>query len=180
MLIVNNRLPDDSGIFAVVLRYSQLIFFVGFSLFALLTPGLNRAASDYSVFIKTWLKQLGFLAGLLSVSLAGFKWLLPWTVSPLFGSNYAAAGNYFFIASAAYSLLLLIFYLVTTFIAIRDSFYLIFLSLLAVILPVGLTLYSETIYDVLFTEMLLFGITVAVLTVYAFIRFNKLRRLSAR
>ncbi len=180
MLIVNNRLPENSGIFAVVLRYSQLIFFAGFSLFALLTPGLNRAASDYSVFIKTWLKQLALLACLLTVSLAGFKWILPWTVVPLFGSNYAEAGNYFVVAAAAYSLLLLIFYLVTTFIAIRDSYYLIFLSLLAVILPIGLIRFSSAIYDVLFTEMILFGAAASVLIIYALIRFNKLRMRSAR
>lgn len=167
MLIVNNRLPEQAGVFAVVLRYSQLIFFAGFSLFAVLTPRLNQAAVLPSGFSRIWKKQLILIFGLIIIALSGYKWILPFTVNPLFGSKYTDAAEYLPMAGVAYSALLLIFFQVNVFIALHSKKYLIILAFLGILLPVGLIIFSHSIRQILITESILFASAVIILLVYS-------------
>lgn len=177
MLIVNNRLPEQSGVFAVVLRYSQLIFFAGFSLFAVLTPRLNQAAVLPSDFSRIWRKQILLILGLIIVALSGYRWILPFTVDFLFGSKYTDAADYLPLAGAAYSALLLIFFQVNVFIALHSKKYLIILAFLGVLLPVGLVVFSDSIRQILITESILFTSTAIILLIYSLFIIKNRRQL---
>lgn len=173
MLIVNKKFPADSGVFAVVLRYSQLVFFVGFSLFAVLTPRLNKAAANIPDFRKEWKKQLIALACIISISAIGYKWIFPYTVIPFFGDKFSEAGPFLPLAGITYSILLLIFYQVNVFIALRSRKYLFILIFLVFALPVALVLFADTIRQILLLELVLFSITFILLFAYAFFSLHK-------
>jgi len=168
MLIVNRRLPDQAGIFAVVLRYSQLIFFAGFSLFAVLTPKLNKNAASLPDFRKTWKQQFLLISGLIIVALIGYLWVLPHTVAPLFGKKYSGAAEFIPLAGVTYSALLLIFFQVNAYIALHSRKYLLILAILGLLLPSCLIIFSKSIRQILLIEGALFAATMIVLLFYLF------------
>jgi len=112
MIIVNYFLIDQSGTYAVILKYSQLLFFVSFSILTVFIPHLSERIKNKKSFIKLTALCLLLLTGVGLIALLFYKFILPETVTIFFGDTYAEAAPYLILGGISYFLLVLSFVLV--------------------------------------------------------------------
>lgn len=128
MIIINYNLSSISGIYAVVLRYSQIILFVSFSLITVFIPNLSSEAGDRKIFKERARKYFFILLGIQLLMLVAYETVLPVSVEYLFGNQYGVASDHLLKGAFMY-------------IALVDSFYLANLNIILdrkkYILPLG-------------------------------------------
>ncbi len=128
MIIINYNLSSISGIYAVILRYSQIILFVSFSLITVFIPNLSSQVEDKRVFKEKAKKYFFILLGVQLLMLIAYETILPLSVAYLFGAEYVKASEYLLRGAFMY-------------IALVDSFYLVNLNIILdrrkYILPLG-------------------------------------------
>lgn len=117
MIIINYNLSSISGIYAVILRYSQIILFISFSLITVFIPNLSSEVGDKKTFRERARKYFIILLGIQLFMLIAYKTLLPLSVGYLFGSEYTGASDYLLKGAFMY-------------IALVDSFYLVNLNII--------------------------------------------------
>ena len=105
MVIFNYKLNEISGIYAVVLRYSQIILFISFSFITVFIPNLSSVVKDRISFNIKVRKYFFILLGMQILLLIGYKTVLPISVGYLFGSKYIEAAKYLFMGSIMYIML---------------------------------------------------------------------------
>ncbi|SJZ69016.1 hypothetical protein SAMN02745174_01271 [Cetobacterium ceti] len=129
MILVNFKLTEYSGIYAVVLRYSQIILFVTFSIITVFLPSLSKSANDFQIFRKKAIKYFLFLQIINFIIFLSYFSLLPHTIKYIFGEKYLLAGNYLYLGGLNYSLLTTAFYIVNLNIILKREKYLYILGL---------------------------------------------------
>ncbi|CAM4217657.1 MAG: oligosaccharide flippase family protein [Paenibacillus macerans] len=105
MLAVQRYLPADAGVYAIALKYSQLVYFVAFSVITAFVPKLGAKAGDRAALRKQVLLFGGFMLGCAGFVYAGSAWLFPLSLPLLFGPGYQAAERYLPLGGAVYWLL---------------------------------------------------------------------------
>lgn len=145
MVIFNYKLAESSGIFAVVLRYSQIILFVSFSLITVFIPNLSALVKERSKFKG---KVRNYFLGLLGIQfllLIAYKTIFPMSVKYLFGIKYIEAANYLFLGSIMYIMLVNSFYLVNINIILERKLYIASLGSIAIVYTGYLLKYATDI-----------------------------------
>jgi len=145
MVIFNYKLHEISGIYAVVLRYSQIILFVSFSLITVFIPNLSSAVKNRPKFNLKVKKYFMLLVGIQFVLLITYKTILPISVQYLFGPKYLEAANYLFMGSIMYCMLVNSFYLININIILERRIYILSLGSIAVLYTVFLLKYGTNI-----------------------------------
>lgn len=145
MVIFNYKAHDISGIYAVILRYSQIILFISFSLITVFLPNLSSLVKDEEAFAKKVKQYFLLLLGLQLFMLIGFKAVLPYTVELLFGSNYSEASPYLLRGGLMYTMLVNSFYLVNINITLNRRRYILPLGVVAVAMTTYLLIYGTSI-----------------------------------
>jgi len=124
MLIVNRLLPDQAGIYAVAIKYGQILFFAALSISTVFVPRMSRAHHNGEPILDLALQLVGILATACLCGILAGRTFLPYTVGPVFGSGYAAAGALVAPAMLAYGLLALCFALVNILVVVQQRSYL--------------------------------------------------------
>jgi len=132
MIIFNYKLHEFSGIYAVVLRYSQIILFVSFSLITVFIPNLSSIVKNKIEFNLKVKKYFMLLLGIQFLLLIIYKTILPLSVKYLFGVNYLEAANHLFMGSLMYCMLVNSFYLININIILEKKAYLYILGFIAI------------------------------------------------
>jgi len=133
MIIFNYKLHEISGIYAVVLRYSQIILFVSFSLITVFIPNLSSIVKNKVKFNLKVKKYFILLLGIQFILLITYKTILPISVRYLFGVKYLDAANYLFMGSLMYCMLVNSFYLINVNIILEKRAYLYILGFIAIL-----------------------------------------------
>ncbi|MGO4531654.1 oligosaccharide flippase family protein [Paenibacillus sp. 2TAF8] len=101
MLVVHHYLPEQSGEYAVALKYGQLVYFAGFSIITALVPRINIILSHTDQEERGKNKKLTIMItgyticiffGLMGYILFNSLWL-PQTIPMLFGPDYWGASS---------------------------------------------------------------------------------------
>lgn len=147
MVIFNYKLAESSGIFAVVLRYSQIILFVSFSLITVFIPNLSALVKDKAEFKQKVRSYFLGLIGIQFILLIAYKTIFPMSVEYLFGVNYIEAANYLFLGSIMYIMLVNSFYLVNINIILERKLYIASLGSIAIVYTGYLISYAIDMID---------------------------------
>ncbi len=145
MIIINYNLSSVSGIYAVVLRYSQIILFVSFSLITVFIPNLSSEAGNRSSFGEKARKYFFILLGIQLLMLAAYETILPLSVDYLFGPQYVMASSHLLKGAFMYIALVDSFYLVNLNIILDRKKYILPLGGVAVLFSFFLLHYGKTI-----------------------------------
>lgn len=145
MIIINYNLSSISGIYAVVLRYSQIILFVSFSLITVFIPTLSSETGDRRTFREKARKYFFILLGAQLLMLVAYETILPASVGHLFGSQYVEASDYLLKGAFMYIALVDSFYLVNINIILDRKKYILPLGGTAALFSLFLVYYGKTI-----------------------------------
>lgn len=153
MILVNYFLPDQAGVFAVVIRYSQIMLFVAFSMMTVFIPYLSASKTNGPLFKKRIRNYLGLMLIVGMAGLLGYAFILPMTVVMFFGQQYALAANYLFFGAVAYLFLMLSFYMVNVFIVLNNKKYIVYLLTILCMMVWVLLLYHDSLWMILGIEI---------------------------
>ncbi len=154
MLIINYFLPQVSGIYAVIQKYSQLILAASFSIITVFIPTFSANYND-KIKLRSIVKKAFLLFGLLSViALLAYYFILPYTVSIFFSTKYEEARNYLFFSCIAYSFLVSCFLAINVFIALEKKRYLIYLLITSVFMLLLFLMHHESILSIIFIQII--------------------------
>lgn len=148
MILVNYKLNIESGIYAVVLRYSQLILFISFSVITTFVPTLSKYSNSIEVLKSKIKKYLLILLSVHSILLILYIFILPFTIKYLFGMKYIQAEKYLYLGAIAYVFLANCFYLVNVNIILKRKLYLYLLSFFSIIYIIIFYLFINNILQV--------------------------------
>ncbi|WP_255298342.1 glycosyltransferase [Brevibacillus dissolubilis] len=158
MLAVNYYLPQESGTYAVILRYSQLMLFFSLSVITLLVPMLSEKKSDPVSFKRSLKLALGGMFALCLVAVAGYRLVLPYTVEWMFGQAYSGGKPYLYLGAIVYSLFVLSLFLINFNMILNRSRHLIYLSAVSVLITVLLMVYHHSVPAVLYVQMVAYAV----------------------
>lgn len=156
MIMINYYLPQKSGVYAVVLKYNQLLTFTSNSIFTVFIPLLTERLFDKKSFNKC-VKNLFLIMIAISLTcLVVYKFFMPYTVGLFFSSKYVEAKNYLFLGIVAYIFLNLIFIIIDIYIVIEKTSYLKQLVVAAVGFVFILSVFHKNIYNILYIEIVFY------------------------
>ncbi len=172
MILVNYFIPEISGVFAVVLKYSQIIMFVGFSIITVFIPLLSGSKDEEE--FKKYFRKIFFIMIFLAVlGIIFYSLILPLTVDFFFDDQYSDASNYLLVGAVPYILLAFSFLMVNVNIILEKTKHLFILGISSVFLFIGLILFHDSIKTVFTVETIVYGILLASLFVEYIIQRRK-------
>lgn len=165
MIFVNQNPYMNGGIYAVILRLSQLITFAYFSLFTLLNPWMSSKLGNKIELKKSLKKYIVLFTSLNFIIVLVYCFIIPYIVPILFGEKYIEAQNYIPYEGVAYILLAMVFFAVNVFIQLSKKTHLWVLSFGALILLICYLLYASTIMTMIIMQITIYALMLVVLSV---------------
>ncbi len=157
LIIVNYFLPDESGYFAVVLKYTQVLLFVTLSVMTVFVPLLSAAKSDARLFRRRVIQLLSIVSGLIVVITLGYALLGGPSVDYFFGEQYGPAKAYILLDCIPYVLLILNFILINLHVIFDNRRYLWVLAGSAFLLVGLLVTFHSSLRMMLWIESAVFA-----------------------
>lgn len=152
MLVVNYYIPEYSGVFAVVLKYSQLLMFVSLSIITVFIPSLSRHRENREEFNKM-AKLLFLIIGFISLcTMIFYYFVMPLTVTKFFDVKYAMAKDYLFMGVIPYIFLMHCYCAINIHMVLGNKSYLYSLFVGAIVITILLNVYNANILSVLKIE----------------------------
>ncbi len=173
MIIVNYFLTDKSGVYAVVLKYNQLLFFVSFSIMTVFIPHLSECILDKKKFLKLSFLNIIILSGIGIVALVFYRFILPQTVSVFFGEKYEDAAQFLFLGGISYFLLIFSFMLINTMLVLDKKKYIPVLIIISLMVPGLLFFFHHTIKQVIYVNIFAYSLLLLILIYQFFITIRK-------
>jgi len=173
MIIVNYFLPSESGVYAVVLKYSQLLFFVSFSILTVFIPHLSERASKKKPFLKLASLCILLLSSVGIVALLFYNFIFPPTVRFFFDRQYGQASHYLLLGGISYLLLVLSFVLVNIMLILDKMRFIPVLMGTSLTLLVALLFNHESIRQVLLINISVFAVLLFLLSLLFIQIFRK-------
>ncbi|PJI09640.1 MULTISPECIES: oligosaccharide flippase family protein [Clostridium] len=158
MIMVNYYLPRSSGIFAVVLKYNQLLTFASSSIFTVFIPLLTEKLYDRKKFNKCIKNLFLIMVGVSIFTLIFYKFVMPYTVTIFFGKQYAHAKDYFFIGIISYIFLSFIFIIINIYIIIEKWIHFIVLFIASIAFMIIIALHHENITSIFYIEIIFYAV----------------------
>lgn len=157
LILVNFFLQNQSGIYAVSIRYGQIYIHIGFSIITVLIPILSKYKYSDLEFQKLSKKFLYICLVIGLLGLVFYKKILPRTVEILFGSSYKQASDYIFIQSIGYFLFIIGNYFVTMEIIRDKKEHLFNLLITSIILTSGIIIFRKSLISIIYIEIISFA-----------------------
>lgn len=164
MIIVNNNIPKEAHLFAVVQKLGMIQFFVSGSLLTIFLPELSDKSIPGTSIKKRWYRFLLLLLAALVLLQIFYRTLLPFLIPWLFNETYSEAADYTALGGLVFALLVINNFMVTSLLAFRHrSFIRLFYP--AVIIYVLLLLRAQDLNTILISELLLYTVMALIFTV---------------
>jgi O-antigen/teichoic acid export membrane protein len=161
LVVVNYFLPEQSGYFAVALKYTQVLLFACLSLVTVFIPLLSAAKADPPLFVRRVRTLLGLVLGLIVAVAMVYAVVAAPTVGFFFGQKYAPAAQYVLLDCLPYALLILNFVAINLHVVFDRTGYLWVLLSGAVALVALLLVFHGSIATMLLIETLVFAAMLA-------------------
>ncbi|MCH3963471.1 MAG: lipopolysaccharide biosynthesis protein [Clostridium sp.] len=174
MIIVNYYLPQSSGVYAIVLKYNQLLTFASNSIYTVFLPLLSERSRNKKGFKKCIFILFVVMLAVSFLALIVYKFIMPATIEIFFTHEYSSAKNYLFLGIISYILLNFVFMIININIVIDRSFYLIILFISSIAFIFGIAAFHKDIYMILYVEIVFYGILLL------FVAVDMLRNLFAK
>lgn len=91
MLYVQHFFPEQASNYAIALKYSQLVYYVSYSLIAAFIPKLGAQGHDRQAVAKLLAIYAGLMVAAAICVFVGTTYVFPWSIPLLFGPSYQAA-----------------------------------------------------------------------------------------
>jgi len=173
MIIVNYYLPNDSGYYAVILKYSQILLFVSFSMITVFIPLLSRSKENQIAFKKYIFTALGLISFISISVIMVYRFFAPPTVTMFFGEEYAEAQNYLTLGLLPYVFLVLSNLFINVHIILENTEYLITLLVFSLIIFILLNIFHSSIKTILYIETICYACLFVFLVIQYVITIRK-------
>ncbi|WXR60783.1 hypothetical protein WG909_10835 [Peptostreptococcaceae bacterium AGR-M142] len=166
MMFANYYLPLQSGIYAVVIRYSQIIFFVSFSIITVFIPHLSSSFKVKKYFKSLFFKCFFVIVSVNLILLLFYKFFFPMTVGMVFSKEYLEASSYLFKSAICYFLLTNSFFFINVLISINENKYIYLLFITASALTYSYYTYGTDISKIINIGIISYGLLLFSLVLY--------------
>lgn len=156
LILVNYLVPEKSGDYAVAIKYTQLIIFVGFSIITVLIPIVAKEHDNIRKFKKSVYKFLSLFILLGVFGLLIYKYLIPQTVTILFGDDYIASKPMIFPQAIAYGFLVYSFFLISMEIVLEENRHLKSLLFSVILVTSGIIVFKNSIEMIIYTQIIVY------------------------
>ncbi|MDC7224922.1 MAG: lipopolysaccharide biosynthesis protein [Spirochaetales bacterium] len=168
MILVNYFLAEQSGVYAVVLKYGQLLFFVSFSILTVFIPHLSEKRNDRPAFLRLTRLCALLLSAICALSLLFYWKVFPPTVGYFFDDQYGGAAAYLLWGGLSYAFLVLSFMVVNFILILNRRDFIPILFAAALILPPVLIFFlrkdQPSLRTLLISKGAIFALLAVVLT----------------
>lgn len=166
MLVVHHYIPEQSGEYAVALKYGQLVYFAAYSIITALVPRITLSLSyDGEKFNKKnntlTVILIGYILcifmGLGAYLVCYFTWL-PQSISLLFSSHYSVASSILVPTGIVYAIFSIVVFLAYLHMLAGNSRLKIWLMIGAVCMVVAFTMNHRNLWQILIDEMIVYSL----------------------
>lgn len=164
MIMVNYYNPTLSGDYAVAIKYSQLVIFIGFSIITVIIPyasTLSKESTDNKKLIFKYY-SLFFVLGVMGVIV--YRFVVPSTILFLFGSKYIGSGKFIMGQSISYMLLIYNYLAINLFIAFDRKDYTNILLAGGLSVTIGMILFGKSVLGVINVQGIVYMMMFILLT----------------
>ncbi|WP_145051704.1 oligosaccharide flippase family protein [Paenibacillus xylanexedens] len=166
MLFVHHYLPEQSGEYAVALKYGQLVYFAAYSIITALVPKINMAlAYDGDKFNRKSNTLTVILVGYilcistgLGVYLISYSTWLPQSIPLLFSPNYSVASSILVPTGIVYAIFSVVVFLAYLHMLAGNSRLKIWLIIGVVCMVIAFSLNHHNLWQILFDEMIVYSL----------------------
>lgn len=156
MIMVNFYLPNESGIYAVILKYSQVLQFVALSIMTVFVTKLSNSLNNKAEF-NNKVRMLFSLILVISIgTLVFYKLVAPPTVGMFFGSVYKEAGDYLWMGIIPYIFMIYTFLIININVILERTSYLWILFIGAILITIIITIFHKNIQSIFMIESIVY------------------------
>ncbi len=156
MIMVNFYLPRESGIYAVILKYSQVLQFVALSIMTVFVTILSNSLNNKVEFYNN-VKKLFSLILVMSIgALVFYKSVVPSTVEMFFGTVYKEAGEYLWMGIIPYIFMIYTFLIININVVLERTRYLWILFIGAILITILITIFHTNIQSIFIIESIFY------------------------
>lgn len=152
MIMVNFYLPKESGIYAVILKYSQVLQFASLSIMTVFVTMLSENLNDKVKFNNKIKKLFSLILGMSILALIFYRYLAPFTVTMFFGEAYKKAGEYLWIGLIPYIFMIYTFLIININVILERTRYLWVLFIAAVLITILISVFHKDIESIFIIE----------------------------
>ncbi|PZD94732.1 hypothetical protein DNH61_17440 [Paenibacillus sambharensis] len=152
LMIVNYYLPEQSGSYAVIVRFGQLIVFVGMSLLTVLLPEFAARKQDLGKLFSLLWKCIAFMMLLAFTAILLYQFAAPHVIPALFGERYAVDAQLTMLSAVMYASFTFASLFIYVNIALGRSRHLYYIGAVSALLVVSLQLMHANIAAVMIQE----------------------------
>jgi len=158
LIVANYYIGERAGLYAVSLKFSQLIVAVGFSVMTVLVAYASELVTQPDTFrkyINKWILRY-CLGGI--IILLGYQLVIQHMIGFLFGETYQGASAFVVIQGFAYTLLTISYFIISVLIILNSRVQLYILGAVSIFLTTGLILNHDSIMSIIVIEIMSFGL----------------------
>lgn len=156
MIMVNFYMPKESGIYAVILKYSQVLQFASLSIMTVFVTVLSKDLNN-KVKFNNKVRKLFFLILVMSIlALVFYRFLAPFTVTMFFGTAYNEAGKYLWIGLIPYIFMIYTFLIININVILERSRYLWILLIAAILITIFISIFHKNIENIFMIESVVY------------------------
>ena len=162
LLIANYYIGERAGLYAVSLKFSQLIMAVGFSVITVIVSYSSKLViqpKEFSKYIHKWLLRFS-IGGILI--LLGYQFLVRHLIVLLFGPRYAGAKELIVLQAFGYVMLTFANFIISELIIMNQRVHIYFMAAISLILTLALIVNHQSIKDIIFMEIVSYSLLFAI------------------
>lgn len=173
LIVANYFIGEKAGLYAVSLKFSQLILAIGFSVITVLVSYSSKLVLDLNAFTKyinKWLIRFVIGGG---VILLAYHFVVRHMIQFLFGDIYSGAKEFIVIQGFAYVLLTISYYIISVMIIMNQKIHLYILGGVSCFLTFGLIVNHESIQSIIGIEVVSYSLLFVSLLIWFLRRERK-------
>ncbi|ADL50727.1 polysaccharide biosynthesis protein [Clostridium cellulovorans] len=163
MLMVNYFLPEKAGVFAVILKYNQILQFATFSILTVFITILSKNINNKPEFVKKASLAASIIGGISFVAIILYNYVLPPTVGLFFGTAYSEAGKYLVFGLIPYIFMVFSFLIININVVLEKTRYIGVLLIATIIITSLLFNFHSSIKSILIVESVFYFLLMLVL-----------------
>ncbi|AGF54178.1 O-antigen/teichoic acid export membrane protein [Clostridium saccharoperbutylacetonicum] len=156
MIMVNFYLPKESGIYAVVLKYSQVLQFVSLSIMTVFVTMLSNSLNNKAEFDNKVRKLFALILVLSIGTVIFYKLVAPYTVEMFFGAIYKEARDYLWMGVVPYIFMIYTFLIININVILERTRYLWILFIGAILITILITIFHSNIQSIFIIESIFY------------------------
>ncbi|MGG1619461.1 transporter [Paenibacillus sp. NRS-1782] len=175
MLYVQHYFPEQASGYAIALKYSQLVYYVSYSLIAAFIPKLGAQGHDRQALGKLVAVYAGLMAVAAICVYVGTTFVFPTSIPVLFGSSYQSAEAYIPLGGWVYWLFSIVLFFVHVHVLVGRRKFMFGLLAGAATLLAAFHIAHQNPSDFLLSELIVYGVMSLYFVVDAYVYLFKIK-----